>query len=293
MKAANRRPEYLLTFPSLGWLIMFFGIPTMIIFVLALKRSDATGGVAPGWTLDHLCALLEPQYRPVIWRTLWISAATASFCLLLALPAALGLTRCSPRWRNLLMLLVIAPFWTSFLIRIFAWRTLLQSGGLVSRLVEASGFFAESPALLYNNGAVVFIMIYTQLPFAILPLYAAMEKFDFTLLQAARDLGATRLRSLTRVFLPGIARGIFAAGGMVFIATIGMYVVPDIIGGVDAEMIGNKIAQRVGGDRNLPLASALAAALLGGVILLLLAAWRSTFRSSGKLQSALERGHTI
>ena len=281
MNRRHRTAEVLLTLPSLGWLAAFFVAPALIVIALALKPADISGGVATGWTLENLRALGEAQYFPVWWRTLWISGVTTLICLALALPVSFGMARAGARWKNLLLLLVIIPFWTNFLIRIFAWKALLQADGLVSRLIEATHLFEESPALLYHSGAVLLVMVYTQLPFAILPLYAAAEKFDFTLLEAARDLGASGLRAFIRVFIPGVSRGLGAAALMVFVATIGMYVVPDIVGGVDSEMIGNKIAQRAQADRNLPLASALAAALLLGVSLLLVACWSATRLSSG------------
>ena len=139
--------------------------------------------------------------------------------------------------------------------------------------MQGLGLIDDGGVLLYNNTAVVLVMIYTQLPFAILPLYAAAEKFDFSLLEAARDLGASRWKAFTAVFIPGIMRGIGAAALMVFVATIGMYVVTDVVGGTDTEMIGNKIAQRVQSDRNLPQAAALSAGLLVAVMLLLIAGW--------------------
>ncbi len=243
------------------------------MLVLACKPADATGGVGAGWTLDNLKALADPQYRSIAWRTLWITALTALVCSALALPVSYGMARSSPRWKNVLLLLMVVPFWTNFLIRVFAWKSLLHPDGLISRLLDATHLFEDTPTLLYNNGAVLLIMIYTLLPFAILPLYAAAEKFDFTLLEAARDLGASQRRAFLRVFVPGVSRGIGAAAVMVFVSALGMYVVPDIVGGTDCEMLGNKITQRLQGDRNLPLASALATAMLIAVTVLLLAAW--------------------
>jgi spermidine/putrescine transport system permease protein len=186
---------------------------------------------------------------------------------------------------------MILPFWTNFLIRVFAWKTLLHPDGLASQLLEATHAFDEVPALLNNDAAVLFIMICTQLPFAILPIYAAAEKFDFALLEAARDLGASPSRSFISIFLPSIRRGVGSAALLVFVAALGMYVVPDIVGGVDSEMIGNKIAQRAQGDRNLPLASALAAALLGVVVLLLIFC-RSAFRQV-RIEEGIDRDATM
>ncbi|MEZ0273780.1 MAG: ABC transporter permease, partial [Roseimicrobium sp.] len=218
----------------------------------------------------HWRALGEEQYRPILWRTLWLSTATSCICVMAALPCALVLARTQGAWRHVLLLLVVIPFWTNFLIRIFAWKSLLHPDGFLSRLFHSSGLMSEDAQLLYNSGTVLLVMVYTQLPFAILPLYAAAEKFDFSLLEAARDLGASAVRSLWSVFVPGVSRGITTAFLATFVCTLGMYVVPDIVGGTDTEMLGNRIAQRVRSDRNLPLAAALSGAMLGMVGLMFL-----------------------
>lgn len=274
-QSSTRSPkaEWLLTLPSLLWLLVFFLIPTGFVLVLSFKPADMQGGVATGWTLDQFKALWDPQYLVILWRTLWQCLATTAICLLLAIPSACAIARAGAPWRQLLLLLVIVPFWTNFLIRVFAWKSLLHPQGPVSRLLQSLGILDHGSLLLYNSEAVLLVMVYTQLPFAILPIYAAAEKFDHHLLEAARDLGANRFQAFRRVFLPGISRGISAAALMVFVCTLGMYIVPDIVGGADSEMLGNKIAQRVNKDRNLPLASALSSMMLLGVILILVAGW--------------------
>jgi len=273
MSRRSRVQEVLLSLPSMAWLVVFFVVPALIVFVLAVRPSDALGGAGEGWTLDHLRAITDETTRGIWWRTLWIGIVTALACVVVAIPVSLAMARAGGRWRHLVLLLVVIPFWTSFLIRIFAWKSLLHPQGSISQLMQWLGLIDDGGVLLYNNTAVLLVMIYTQLPFAILPLYAAAEKFDFTLLEAARDLGASRWKAFTAVFIPGIGRGIGAAALMVFVCTIGMYVVPDIVGGTDTEMIGNKIAQRVQGDRNLPEAAALSAALLAAVMVLLGLGW--------------------
>lgn len=269
--ARSRRGEVLLTLPSFLWLAVFFVLPGIIVLYLSFKPADPQGGVGIGWTLEHWRALGEEQYRPILWRTLWLSTATSVLCVLAAVPCALLLARMRSAWRHVLLMLIVIPFWTNFLIRIFAWKSLLHPEGLLSRVLRSAGLLGEDAQLLYNSGAVLLVMVYTQLPFAILPLYAAAEKFDFSLLEAARDLGAGRLRALWSVFVPGVSRGIGTALLATFVCTLGMYVVPDIVGGTDSEMLGNRIAQRVRGDRNLPLAAALSGAMLGLVGLLFLA----------------------
>ena len=271
MNLHRKKKELLLTAPSFGWMMVFFFIPALIVLVLAFKPAATDGGVGEGWTLDHWRALADEQYRPILWRTMWLSVATSAICVVLAVPCAMVMARARGAWKNVLLLLVVVPFWTNFLIRIFAWKALLHPEGILTRAFLAAGVMSEDSQLLYNNGAVLLVMVYTQLPFAILPLYAAAEKFDFGLLEAARDLGASTLRAVWSVFLPGVSRGIGTAVLATFVCTLGMYVVPDIVGGTDTEMLGNRIAQRVRADRNLPLASAMSAALLGMVLLMMLA----------------------
>ncbi len=269
----NRLGEWAITLPSLAWLLAFFAAPALLVIVLAFRPADMQGGVGEGWTLDNFRALSDPQYLAILWRTLWLCVATTIICLILAVPMAYMMARCSPGWKNLWLLLVIVPFWTNFLIRVFAWKSLLHPQGIISRMLQSMGLVDDGGVLLYNAGAVLLVMVYTQLPFAILPLFAAAEKFDFSLMESARDLGASGWKAFQKIFLRSISRGIGAAALMVFVCTLGMYVVPDIAGGTDTEMLGNKIAQRAQKDRNLPLASALSAVMLGGVTVILIGGW--------------------
>jgi spermidine/putrescine transport system permease protein len=264
---AGGRGEWLVTLPSLGWLVVFFLLPTLVVFAFAFKPADPFGGVGEGWTTATIAGILDPQYAAIVWRTLWISLLTTAICLVLATPAGYAIARAEPRSRDRLMLLVIVPFWTSFLIRIFAWKVLLHPEGALKRGLVLAGLVDEQQTLLYTPGAVLLVMVYTFLPFAILPIYAAAEKFDFRLLEAARDLGAGRVRAFVEVFLPGIQRGLVTAVLVVFIPALGSYVIPDLVGGPGGEMLGNKIAQRVFVDRNLPHASALSALLVLAVLL--------------------------
>jgi spermidine/putrescine transport system permease protein len=268
MKIAHRQRmnEWLVSAPSIVWLGVLFVLPTLIVFAITFKPSDPYGGVGPGWTLETLRSLGNPNYPAIIWRTVWLSLATTIICIFFSIPAGYFMARVKPAWRKLILLLVIVPFWTSFLIRIFAWKVLLHPDGMIKRLLVATHLCAPETSLLYNVNAVLLVMAYTYLPFAILPIYAAAEKFDFRLIEAARDLGASQLRAFFSVFLPGIRRGILTAVLVVFIPCLGSYVIPDIVGGPNGEMIGNKIAQRTFVDRNLPHASGLSAFLTLAVL---------------------------
>ncbi len=255
------KTEWSVTLPSLLWLAVFFMIPTLVVLAVVFRPSDPTGGVGTGWTLDTLRSLGNPNYPAIIWRTFWMSVVTTAVCLLVAIPTGYAIARSGQRMKGLLLLLVVIPFWTNFLIRIFAWKVMLHPEGLVKTVLLSLKLIRPDALLMYNETAVLIVLIYTYLPFAILPIYAAIEKFDFSLFEAALDLGCSRLGGFVRVLLPGISRGLLTASLVVFIPALGSYVIPDIMGGPTSEMIGNKIAQRVFVDRNLPHAAALASLL--------------------------------
>jgi spermidine/putrescine transport system permease protein len=258
----RRKNEAILTAPTLLWLILFFVVPSIAMVVISFRPASMYGGVGEGWTLDAWRALGNPNYPIILWRTVWLSLVTTVICLALALPIAFVLGRMQGKWRAILLMIVIVPFWTNFVIRVAAWRILLHPEGMLRQSLISLGIIGPDTLLLYNEGAVLMVMVYTYLPFAILPLYAAAERFDYSLLEAARDLGASGYTAVTRVFIPGISRGLLTAMALVLIPALGSYVIPDLVGGPGDEMIGNKIAQRTLGDRNLPQAATLSVALL-------------------------------
>jgi spermidine/putrescine transport system permease protein len=274
MRAAPGRSwrEALLTAPSFVWLTLLFALPTLFVFAIALRNPNPYGGIGRGWTLGNLGRLAGPGTSDMVWRTIWISALTSLICLALAVPVGYVLARVERRWRGFLLMLVVVPFWTNFLIRVFAWKALLHPEGPVKRILIALGLAGPQTPLLFNAASVVLVSVYTFLPFTILPVYAAAEKFDFRLLDAARDLGARRWRAFRTVFLPGIRRGLWTGLLFVLIPSLGSYVIPDIVGGPSNELLGNKIAQRVFVDRNLPQAGALSVVLILAVVAPLAAA---------------------
>ena len=285
--------EVLTTLPSFLWLMLFFVIPTLIVFGIAFHGPSADGGFAPGITLETWNAVVRTPYKEIVWRTIWISAATTFICIVLSLPCAYAIARMTVKWRAIIAGLIMLPFWTSFIVRVFAWRTLLNPEGFLQRFLIAVGLATEQTSLNYNSGAILVVSVYSFLPFAIMPIYTAAEKFDFSLLEAARDLGAKSFFAFRKIFLPGVKRGVISAILMVFIPAIGSYVIPDLVGGRDAELIGNKIYQRTFPDRNLPHASALAA-ITGFSVLVPLAcvAWwmkRQDEREERRLAAATAR----
>ncbi len=256
-----------LTIPSFLWLIIFFLIPTVIVVVISFRNADVSGGIGAGWSLHGFSDIMSVSFLVILWRTVKLSLITTIFCLVIGMPVAIYMAKADEKIQNLLLLLIVIPFWTNFLIRVYAWKVILHPEGLLKKLFFIAGMIPENGTLLYNESSVLLVLVYTYLPFAILPLYTAIEKFDFKLIEAARDLGSGPVYSFFRVFLPGISQGIISAVMVVFIPALGSYVIPDMVGGPGGEMLGNKIAQRVFIDRNLPKGSALATLLILAVIL--------------------------
>lgn len=257
----SRWSEWFMSAPSILWLTLFFVIPTLLVVAIAFHTAAPDGGIGKEWTLNTWRHLSNPNYPAIIWRTIWISAATTIGCVLLSLPCALAIARMDKKWRAVIAGLIMLPFWTSFVVRVFAWRILLHPEGFLKHLLVWMGLANENSQLLYNSGAILLVSIYSFLPFALMPIYAAAEKFDFSLLEAAKDLGARSLFAFRKIFIPGIRRGVISAILMVFIPSVGSYVIPDLVGGKNSELIGNKIYQRTFPDRNLPHASALSSVM--------------------------------
>lgn len=256
-----RKPELLATAPSFLWLALFVFVPVAIIFAIAFRPALPAGGLGEGWSLDAIRSLKDPIYISLLFRTVIISFVTTALCIGLALPVAWYLAKLPPMWRSRILMLIIIPFWTNFVIRVFAWQQILHAEGIIANALRFIGILGESDRLLGNNVAIVIVSVYNYLPFAILPIFAAAEKFDFALLDAARDLGAKPFHAFRSVFVPGIRQGLVTAILIVFIPMLGSYVIPDMVGGTNSQMLGNKIAQRNFNDRNLPQAAALSCAL--------------------------------
>lgn len=236
------------------WITAFFVAPMLIIFAYSFMGRGLYGGVEPRFSLEAYRALWNPIFGRVTLVTLWIAVASTVLTILIAVPCSYYMARSG---RSGLLLLVIIPFWTNFLIRIYAWIAILGNNGFLNDILVGLGITQDYTQFLYNRTAVIIVLVYTYLPYAILPLYSTIEKFDFTLLEAARDLGAGHYQSLARVLLPSIRSGIFTAVLFTFIPTFGAYAVPQLIGGQDSFMLGNIIARELTVTRNWPLSSAI------------------------------------
>ena len=278
----NGRRSWPLLLPT--WLVLgiFFPIPLALTLVLSFRQRGAYGGVRPiedlgayiasGAFLANYARSLEGIYLGIGWRSLWMALLTTALTLAIGYPVAYVLALRAPRrWKSLLLGFVVVPFWTSFLIRTYAWMFLLRTEGLVNRLLLGAGLVDRPLEILYTELAVLIGLVYGELPFMILPLYASLEKLDRTLLEAAADLGAGRASAFRRVTVPLTAPGIAAGTVLVFIPSLGQFVVSDLLGGARSMLLGNLIQNQFAVARNHPFGAALAFELMAAVLLLLLA----------------------
>lgn len=312
----KRRFGYFYTLPATAWLTFFFVFPTIIIFCISFMVKGVHGGVA--WsmhlsdfaslfsgeiasffkklvsflTLDGYRGLFQKAFVHVVWVTLYISVFATAITLSIAIPTAYFIARSSRK--NILLLLVIVPFWINLLIRIFAWISILGNNGYINHILLYLGIISDPVQFLYSQSAVIIVTVYTSLPYAILPLFSTIEKFDFTILEAARDLGASKRQSMMKIFIPNIKPGIVTAVLFTFIPALGSYAIPQLVGGTDSYMIGNVIARELTLNRNWPLASSMSVILtvITTVAILIFVNAEQGKAAQQRIEKLLSRGGT-
>jgi spermidine/putrescine transport system permease protein len=268
--------------PGMAVLVVFLVAPLAIMLLVSFLQPGEYGGVKWGqYSLEAYVNFLyerdfddslvfNTDYLGIFQRSFWLAVATTVGCLLIGFPTALYLALQSERKRNLLLFVVTVPFWTNLLVRVYAWMLLLRNGGLVDGALGVFGVPEGSLGLLYSNAAVMIGLLYSFLPFMVLPIYTSLEKLDWRLVEAAFDLGANRWQALKRVILPLALPGMLAGATLVFIPALGNYIIPELLGGGKALMIGNLIQLQFGSGHNWPLGAALAFSLFSLVLLALL-----------------------
>ena len=268
----GRLGKWLVSGPPLVYLLVFFAIPALIMVVASFRTPGEFGGLAPlrdesgnlDLNLESYARFFgEPLYAEIFLKSFWYALATTLFCLVLAYPLAALIAQSERRHRDLLLLLVILPFWSNFLIRVYAWMIILGPNAAVARTVNAVlGAFGHEPvSLLFSSFAVLICLVYVHLPFMVLPLYANLEKHDLTLLDAAQDLGANAWQRFWRVTFPLSLPGVYAGSALVFIPAFGIFAIPDILGGPNDSLIGNVIKQQFLETRDWPFGSVLSIVL--------------------------------
>lgn len=289
----ERLGKWLLSWPPLAYLVVFFLLPSLIMMFAAFRYPGDYGGLMPltsedpatgklvvdvtlatlgdYLTLESFVRLVEePLYIELFIKSLWYATLTTLICIAMGYPLAWLIARSPKKFRDLLLLLVILPFWSNFLIRIYAWMILLGPQSALSKAINlvVTAFGHEPVSLLFTPFAVIVCLVYVHLPFMVLPLYANLEKHDLALLDAAQDLGASAWQRFWKITWPLSLPGVYAGAALVFIPALGMFAVPDIIGGTEGIMIGNLIKQQFLETRDWPFGAVLSIMLTGGVLLM-------------------------
>ncbi|MBL90106.1 MAG: spermidine/putrescine ABC transporter permease [Actinobacteria bacterium] len=263
-KAALRqesRRGLFLALPAYLYLIFFFVISLFIVFIYSFATRNRFGGTdLSGWNLDSYARISEPIVRDVLFRSVWLAFLTTVICLVIAYPFAYFLSTRRVAVRNIMLVFVMIPFWTNFLVRNFAWRVILGNDGPLTNATEFVGL--GSAELLFTQTAVVLGLVYGYLPFMILPLYAAIERIDRRLLEASRDLYGTGLQSFRHVLFPLSMPGVIAGSILVFVPSLGAYVTPEILGGAKTTLLGSYIVTQFLTARNWPFGAALSFVLM-------------------------------
>jgi spermidine/putrescine transport system permease protein len=267
--------------PPTFWLVVFFLLPLALVWGFSFGEKRGIVDVAVTGTLANYVRAFDPLYLGIFWKSFWIAGMTTVICLAVGFPVAFAISFAPARWKGLLLLLVILPFWTNLLIRTYALIAVLRTRGYVNMSLEwmwekanavlmavglgeaqMLGERFEPLALLYNNTAVVFGLVYVHLPFMVLPLYAALERLDKSYLEASLDLGAGHMKTFFLVVVPLAAPGIFSGIIITFIPALGSYLTPDLLGGTDSQMIANVIERQFKSANDWPFGAALSFLLM-------------------------------
>jgi len=274
------RPASLTCGPGLAWLVLFLLLPLLAIFGVSFLTRGEYGGIERPWTLENYQRLMgfgllgfDPLYPAILLRSALLGFVTAGICLIGALPLAFFIARLPGSWKTGALVLVVIPFWTNLLIRTYAWQILLSPEGWIGQAAQALGWTRAGASLYPGYFAVAVGMVCDFLPFMVLPLYASVEKIDWSLAEAATDLGANRTQVFRHALLPQIIPGLAAGWTLVFLPATGQFVIPDLLGGAKTILLGNLIQQQFGASRDWPFGAAISFVAL---LLALLGIWAAT-----------------
>lgn len=271
-KRRMRAPKYALAIPAWTWFILFFALPVGLVLLYSLGEQVSAfvqkPNISPSvWSFDNFDKAMDPAYMPIFWRTLKIATIGTFICLIISLPFSYWLaTKVSPRWRGVLLGLVLVPFWTNFLVRTIGWQIILAPNGLVSGWLQDLGLRDAPLALLYTQSGVQLGVVYNYLPLMILPLYVAFERIDPALREASKDLGANKAKTFLQVSMPLAAPGAIAGMLLVFIPLMGDYITPSILGGSAGSMAGTLVAEQFLTTFNWSKGAAMAVIMIGFIL---------------------------
>ncbi len=265
------------------WLLIFAFIPNIMMFIISFFERSETGFFDVAFTLDNYKSFFSSLYFQVLFNSFKMATITTALVLLIGYPFAYILARSNFKYKSLLAILVIIPYWTSALIRTYAIKVLLTTNGIINTTLETVGIIDAPLNLLYTEGAVILGLVYTLLPFMILPLYATIDKLDVRYLEAAGDLGASRFKVFTYIIIPLTVPGIIAGCLLVFLPSLGLFYIPDILGGAKNLLIGNLIKDQFLLARNWPFGSAVSNLLMIIMAFMLFAYYKSAKKINSKV----------
>lgn len=284
MKMTTRKFQNITVAIIFAWLIFFVLIPNLLVFITSFLTRDSSNFVEFTFSLDSYKRLFEPLYAKVMWNSLYMSGIATIICLIIGYPFAFMMTKINPKYRPFLLFLVILPFWTNSLIRIYGMKIFLGVKGILNNSLLALGIINEPIRILNTEVAVIIGLVYILLPFMILPLYATIEKLDLRLLEAAKDLGANAVQRFIHVIIPLTMPGIVAGCLLVLLPAMGMFYVADLLGGAKVLLVGNVIKSEFLISRNWPFGSAISIALTVLMALLIFIYYRANKLLNKKME---------
>ncbi|GEA51976.1 spermidine/putrescine ABC transporter permease PotB [Vibrio inusitatus NBRC 102082] len=258
-----------------GWLTLFVLVPNVMIIGTSFLTRDEANLIDLTFTLDNYARLMDPLYAKVLWHSFYMAIIATVMCLIIGYPFAYIVAKMPPKWRPFMLFLVIVPFWTNSLIRTYGLKIVLGTQGILNKSLMAIDIIDKPMRIMYTETAVMIGLVYILLPFMILPLYSAIEKLDDTYIEAAKDLGANKLQTFTRVVLPLTMPGIIGGCLLVLLPALGMFYVSDLLGGAKNLLIGNVIKSQVLNARDWPFGAATSIALTLAMAIMLYAYYRA------------------
>ncbi len=277
--------------PALAWVTGFLLVPLLFVIALSFAQRGDAGEIVWQFTWENYSRLFgngalgfDPVQPLIFARSLGVGLATALLCLLTGLPVAFFIARLSRRWKSVALTFVVIPFWTNLLIRTYAWQLLLAPEGWLADVLVTAGLLPRGQELYPGWPAVMLAMVCDYLPFMVLPLYASVEKVDWSLTEAAEDLGASPMRAFWHAVMPQIRPGMIAGAVLVFLPATGQFVIPDLLGGAKVALLGNAVQQQFGASRDWPFGSAIAVAAL---VVMIFSLWLHTRVTKGRREVAL------
>lgn len=281
MKTRSALRDLALLGPGLGWIALFLVVPCGIVFVYSFFERGVYGGIDYTFTLANFARAFDNLYLSILLKSAKIAAMATIIAILIAYPAAYAIAKAPPRRQTALLVLVMMPFWSNYLIRTYAWIVLLNREGLINRGLAEAGLISQPLPLLYNEFAVVVGLVYNYLPFVVLAIYASISRLNPEVLEASEDLGAPGYKTFLRVMLPLTLPGVAAGAVFIFVLSIGNFITPDLLGGGRLQMVGNLIYDQFLTARDWPFGAALSFILIAVMMMLLFAQAMLVRRSQG------------